>query len=590
MKNLIKTALFFLLSFALLIPVTLFPVFAASLPACTTMAATDITENTAVLSGVLTLDGGYKVTSYGFSLSSDNYKTCSFKYYSSESLQKNLTISYTAKNLVPNTTYRFQFFVTNTKGDSSYGTIRSFTTLSNNESNINATSIKLDRSNISLGIGETEKISATVKPSSYDGDIDFSSTNTKVAIVSSSGKITAKAAGTCKIYAETDNGLTASCIVNVSGSAILAAPTITSPTPGNTYTADKSIKFNLNSVTGATKYYYIVKDLTTGDTIYDTSQSGKSLSVSYKKLIASHTYLFSAQAYSSSTRIYSNVSTVTITLAANDPSAEKSTLYTLYTNSTDHTNSKNSFGDTDGISEKVQSKTGYTGISTNINLADINSNLTKNDGTYVNGYTFVGAAVLNEMNQSSHVCDLGVVKSGNDGHWHPCVNVYNFSGQYSFNFGAGWVSSSSHWYEDTSINLDGKAIQLTASVTGNDEITYLVIDTKTWETVFTISLMADGANSDGSNVSFYRETSIAYPPDAGNYLSCRGEGLYLHNVSYTDTYLYTTTEYHLFKSTDLFFRFIYPSESEKVNTTLTGNDMVRVYGNKIYKQEVFLDN
>ena len=88
------------------------------------------------------------------------------------------------------------------------------------------TSGKLNRSALSLEVGETGKLSATVLPdSAADKSITWSSSKTDVASVSSNGTVTAKKAGTAVITATATNGKSASCTVTVTGGT-------TDPDPG----------------------------------------------------------------------------------------------------------------------------------------------------------------------------------------------------------------------------------------------------------------------------------------------------------------------------------------------------------------------
>lgn len=70
-------------------------------------------------------------------------------------------------------------------------------------SNISVTSITLNRSSLTLDIGDTYTLVATVSPSNATNKtVTWSSSNTSVATVSSSGKVTAKKAGTVTITAK----------------------------------------------------------------------------------------------------------------------------------------------------------------------------------------------------------------------------------------------------------------------------------------------------------------------------------------------------------------------------------------------------
>ena len=88
------------------------------------------------------------------------------------------------------------------------------------------TSVKLNKATLDLEVGKTGKLSATVRPvSATDKSITWSSSNTDVASVSSSGTVTAKKAGTAVITATAVNGKNASCTVTVTGGT-------TDPDPG----------------------------------------------------------------------------------------------------------------------------------------------------------------------------------------------------------------------------------------------------------------------------------------------------------------------------------------------------------------------
>ena len=82
--------------------------------------------------------------------------------------------------------------------------------------------VTLDKSSASLNIGATVQLKATVTPSNaYDKSVTWSSSNTSVATVSSSGLVTAKAPGTATITVKTNSGgKTATCTVTVKSPTI----------------------------------------------------------------------------------------------------------------------------------------------------------------------------------------------------------------------------------------------------------------------------------------------------------------------------------------------------------------------------------
>ena len=82
---------------------------------------------------------------------------------------------------------------------------------------VSVTSVTLDKSSLTLKIGETETLTATVNPdNATDKSVTWSSSDTNVATVSSSGMITAKAVGTATItVTTTDGGKKATCALTV---------------------------------------------------------------------------------------------------------------------------------------------------------------------------------------------------------------------------------------------------------------------------------------------------------------------------------------------------------------------------------------
>ena len=79
----------------------------------------------------------------------------------------------------------------------------------------NATSISLDVKELTLNVGETYNLETQLKPADSTDQITFESNNTKVALVSVAGKITAKAKGSCVIFARTEGGKSTYCNVIV---------------------------------------------------------------------------------------------------------------------------------------------------------------------------------------------------------------------------------------------------------------------------------------------------------------------------------------------------------------------------------------
>ena len=107
---------------------------------------------------------------------------------------------------------------------------------------VSVSSVSLDRTSLGLVGGTTGALKATVNPSNATNQgVTWSSNNTSVATVSSSGVVTAKAAGSATITVRTDDGgKTATCTVTVSNAIVAVtgvsvSPTSLSLTAGETY-------------------------------------------------------------------------------------------------------------------------------------------------------------------------------------------------------------------------------------------------------------------------------------------------------------------------------------------------------------------
>ena len=75
------------------------------------------------------------------------------------------------------------------------------------------------KSSLTLEVGETYALTPTITPSGAETSYTWTSDKTSVASVSSSGKVTAKSAGTANVKVTTDNGKTATCKVTVNASS-----------------------------------------------------------------------------------------------------------------------------------------------------------------------------------------------------------------------------------------------------------------------------------------------------------------------------------------------------------------------------------
>ncbi len=81
---------------------------------------------------------------------------------------------------------------------------------------VKAALVTLNATSLSLTVGSSTTLTATILPSNTTNkSITWSSSDTNVATVDRNGKVTAKKAGTAKIYARTENGIFDSCGVIV---------------------------------------------------------------------------------------------------------------------------------------------------------------------------------------------------------------------------------------------------------------------------------------------------------------------------------------------------------------------------------------
>lgn len=94
---------------------------------------------------------------------------------------------------------------------------------------INVTSIELNKSTLSLKVGEDETLVANILPTdATNKNVTWTSSNSNVATVNSNGKVTAVAEGTALITAFTeDQGLTDTCSVNITEESEEPTPTPT---------------------------------------------------------------------------------------------------------------------------------------------------------------------------------------------------------------------------------------------------------------------------------------------------------------------------------------------------------------------------
>lgn len=185
-----------------------------SLPVVTTLEATNITENSAKISASVE--------------NPESIALVQFVYYEKNNTQRRYTVtadenfSAVLTGLTPGTEYWFQARAVNDAGWNN-GYICSFVT--EESADTRPTSIEIEPDYISMNIGKSKTLLATVLPMTADTrKVYWSSEEPSVATVSSSGVVTAVGLGTTRIKATTVSGrLAAYCTVNVISTEISGA-------------------------------------------------------------------------------------------------------------------------------------------------------------------------------------------------------------------------------------------------------------------------------------------------------------------------------------------------------------------------------
>lgn len=100
---------------------------------------------------------------------------------------------------------------------------------------IPVSSVSVYPETLTLGVGNTAKLSATVSPSNAGNkNVSWSSSNSSIATVDSNGTVTGVATGSCTITATTQSGnKTDTCIVTVQASIVNVTGVTVSPTTAN---------------------------------------------------------------------------------------------------------------------------------------------------------------------------------------------------------------------------------------------------------------------------------------------------------------------------------------------------------------------
>ena len=193
-------------------------------------SVTDITPHSVFISGEIKSDGGSPITERGFCYSDTETPTVN----STKAIVEGNDNPFGTElyDLKPATTYQVRVYAVNDTGIY-YGDTSSFSTLP-----IEVTSVTLDKTELTLSIGEKTSLIATVYPEdATDKTVLWSSTDPEVAYSDQSGMITTLKGGSTTIIARSGN-CSATCAVTVivPVSIITLNPNYLTLEEGQTYT------------------------------------------------------------------------------------------------------------------------------------------------------------------------------------------------------------------------------------------------------------------------------------------------------------------------------------------------------------------
>ncbi len=182
-------------------------------------ATGDVTKNSANLGGLIGkastyYHGTYVVTSSYYDNKNDG-STDKGTYVSTEDMKK--------KSTYVDWDFAKTWSIASTENDG-YPQLKSFEgqEIPTPSDTVDVRGVELNKGTLTLKIGDSETLSATVLPvSATNKNVSWKSSNTSVATVDANGKVTAVAAGTANITVTTEDGnKTATCKVTVTASEI----------------------------------------------------------------------------------------------------------------------------------------------------------------------------------------------------------------------------------------------------------------------------------------------------------------------------------------------------------------------------------
>jgi hypothetical protein len=185
-----------------------------TVPTVVTVKADNITRTSATLHGSVSNNGGSAITLRGFGWRKKGGEVLGVEIAAGTDAGFSLTIP--EGSLPLDTEYEFCAVAENSAG-AGFGEWKPFKTAAATVT-VAVTGVTVSPTTKTLTVGETATLSATVSPSTATNkSVSWSSSDGAVASVGSSGVVTAKAAGSCRITATTaEGGFTASCDITVS--------------------------------------------------------------------------------------------------------------------------------------------------------------------------------------------------------------------------------------------------------------------------------------------------------------------------------------------------------------------------------------
>ncbi len=147
-----------------------------------------------------------------------------------------------------------------------------------NETKVSVNSVKLNKSSLILTKGKFESLTASVLPfNATNKNVEWSSSNTSVATVNDSGKVTAVGKGTATITVTTiDGGYKADCTVTVVNPPLSVKPSIGVQTSVSSVGVSRGISVEINASGGTGVYNYTFKVYKNGvwiETVTDSNNN-----------------------------------------------------------------------------------------------------------------------------------------------------------------------------------------------------------------------------------------------------------------------------------------------------------------------------